>query len=201
MSYVIHGRVRSRAMRALWMLEEVEADYRIVPAAPRDEALKAVSPLGKVPALETPEGPVFDSTAILHFLGDRHGRATHPAGSHARARQDEVTFAALEMLDAPLWEIAKNRFVLPEAMRVPEAVEPLRAQVSHFSEAVAGLVEGPFACGETFTLADIVLAHCTGWAMGLKIRVDDRLADHARRMRDRPAFERAQARGSEAEAA
>ena len=201
MSYVLHGRVRSRAMRVLWMLEEAGLRYRLVDAMPRSEGVRALSPLGKIPVLETPEGPVFDSTAILHHLADRHGACTHEAGSHARARQDAVAFAALEMLDAPLWEIAKNKFVLPEAERVAAAVEPLRAQVARHAGIVADLLDGAFAAGDRFTVADIVVAHCAGWAAGLRIDVGDRLRDHMHRMRARPAFERAQRRGAEAEAA
>ena len=34
---------------------------------------RALQPMGKVPALETPEGPLFETAAILLWLADRHG--------------------------------------------------------------------------------------------------------------------------------
>jgi putative NADH-flavin reductase len=49
--YTVIGSPRSRAMRVLWMLEELEQPYELIPAAPRDEAVRAYNPAGKVPVL------------------------------------------------------------------------------------------------------------------------------------------------------
>ena len=38
-------------------------------------AYRALHPLGKIPAMETPEGPMFETAAILLYLADRHGLA------------------------------------------------------------------------------------------------------------------------------
>jgi glutathione S-transferase len=35
-------------------------------------AYRALHPLGKIPALETPDGPMFETAAILLWLSDRH---------------------------------------------------------------------------------------------------------------------------------
>ena len=60
-------------------LEEMEAPYTLVKkdfdagdlASP---AFRAISPLGLIPAMETPDGPIFETAAILLWLADRHGR-------------------------------------------------------------------------------------------------------------------------------
>jgi glutathione S-transferase len=51
--------------------------------------------------------------------------------------------------------------------------------------------DGPFLMGDEMTIPDILLAHCMGWAVNAKFPVTEPFREHARRMRDRPAFARA----------
>jgi glutathione S-transferase len=198
--YRLYGTVKSRAMRPLWLLEELGAPYELVEAPPRSEAARAVNPTGKIPALGLPEaegGAVLtDSVAIMHFLADRHGGFAHPPGTPARARQDAVTMATLELLDAPLWAYAQHSFALPEARRVGAVKDTLRWQIGLGMATLGEMLEGEFAVGETPTLADILLAHCCGWAAGLKMSPEGPLRAHMTRMRARPAFRRALAAGT-----
>ena len=189
----LHGRVRSRAMRTLWLLEELGLAYDYVSVMPRSPEAAALSPLAKIPILETEDGVILDSMAQMHFLADREGRFTHPAGTVARARQDAFSFAVLEMLDAPLWALAQHSFGLPEDRRVPEAKDTLKWQVTQQSGQIADMMAGEFAVGDDATVADILLAHCAGWARGIKLDLAPPVLDHMRRMRDRPAFARAAA--------
>lgn len=46
--------------------------------AQHTDAYRAVSPTGLIPALETPEGTLFETGAILLWLGDRHGLVPGP---------------------------------------------------------------------------------------------------------------------------
>ena len=51
---------------------------------------------------------------------------------------------------------------------------------------------GLFLMGETLTIADILLAHCCGWAANAKFPITEtRLQEHTAMMRARPAFTRA----------
>lgn len=47
-------------------------------------AYRALQPLGLIPAFETPDGPMFETAAILLYLTERHGLAPAP-GSADRA--------------------------------------------------------------------------------------------------------------------
>ena len=49
--YKLIGSPKTRAIRVLWMLEELGADYEIDPATPHSETVFAINPSGKVPAL------------------------------------------------------------------------------------------------------------------------------------------------------
>lgn len=192
----LHGQVKSRAMRPLWLLEELGEPFEWVPTGPRSPEARAVSPLGKIPVLVTEDGPVFDSVAQMTFLADRAGRFTNPAGSHARARQDALTNTINETFDAVLWAYSKHSFVLPEERRVPEVKPSLRWQFARYAEVMADLLgEGPCLMGADPVIPDFLLAHCCGWAAGIKMELPDGLRAHMNHMRARPGFRRALARG------
>lgn len=46
---------------------------------------RALNPLGKIPALETPDGVMFETAAILLYLADRHGGLAPSPASPERA--------------------------------------------------------------------------------------------------------------------
>lgn len=48
-------------------------------------AFRALNPFGRVPVLETPDGPIFETTAILLYLTERHGQLAPAAGAPDRA--------------------------------------------------------------------------------------------------------------------
>ena len=195
MQITVVGTKASRAMRVLWTLEELGLPHEHVASKPRDARTRAVAPDGRIPALVADGETLTDSVAIMTFLADAHGGLTAPAGTPARARQDAVTNAALEMLDAPLWAYAQNAFVLPEAERVAEAKPAARAAFGRGAAAIARLLVGPWATGEAFTIADVLIAHCSGWSRIAKMDpLPDALAAHMDRARARPAFARAAAR-------
>jgi glutathione S-transferase len=194
-SYKVIGSVKSRTIRVLWMLEELGLPYEHVDAAPRSEEVTRFSPAGKIPVLVVDHVPITDSVAIMTFLADRHGGLTHTPGTIERARQDSLTHAIVDEFDATLWMAARHSFGLPEERRVPAVKDSLRWE---FERAQEGFVprmaeDGPFLMGETMTIPDILLAHCMAWAIVAKFPVTEPFRDHARRLRDRPAFARASA--------
>ncbi len=86
-------------------------------------AYRAINPLGLIPAMETPDGPIFETAAILMYLDERHPGVLAPApGSAARA-------AYLS------WFVFMNNTVHPLTMLLvhPERVagEDVQAEVSH----------------------------------------------------------------------
>ena len=159
------GSKRSRTLRVLWLLEELQLEYRHDPAMPHSEEVLARNPSGKIPVLVDGDTILTDSTAIMTYLADRHGRLTFPAGTAARARQDGYTGLLLDEFDACLWSAAKHGFVLPVEHRCPEIKPVLRWE---FGQAAARLAasmqEDRFLVGDEPTIPDIILAHCLLWA-------------------------------------
>ncbi|MCB1313600.1 MAG: glutathione S-transferase family protein [Sedimentitalea sp.] len=194
--YTLYGSPSSRAFRVLWMLEELELPFEFVPSKPRSDEVLALNPSGKIPVLRDGEAVLTDSTAILTYLADKHGKLTHPAGSVARAHQDALTHTVLDEFDAVLWTAARHGFVLPEEQRVPAVKPSLKWEFERNLARLAQRFAGPFLQGETMTIADIICVHCLNWAHSAKFPVEDEtLKAYSKRMRARPAFQRAQARG------
>lgn len=192
MAYTVHGAVRSRAFRVLWMLEELGETYRHVPSAPQSEEIRAVSPAGKVPVLEVDGTCIRDSAAILTFLADRHGRFTAPAGTVERALQDAMTFRVLDEIETPLWFATRHTFVLMPEDRVPEVKATCRSDFARAVEALFAEVTGPFLMGETLTVPDFILGHCGGWAHTANFPEPiPAFAEYLDRLRNRPAFQKA----------
>jgi glutathione S-transferase len=76
--YVLHYAPDNASLAVRLALEEIGMPYRaalVDGATPeRDQAgYRALSPTGLIPALETPQGAIFETGAILLWLADRHG--------------------------------------------------------------------------------------------------------------------------------
>lgn len=198
--YKLIGSPNSRSFRVLWMLEELGVPYEHEPAPPRSEAVVAVNPAGKVPVLIVDGTPITDSTAILTFLADRHGRLTHPAGTLDRARQDSMTQFLLDEFDAALWTAARHSFVLPPELRHSAIKDSLKWEFERSQHTLmARMGAGPFVMGADMTVPDIILTHCGRWAEQAKFPIaEPGLADYLARMRARPAYRRAEDRRASA---
>lgn len=195
-NYTLIGPASSRAARPLWMLEELGVPYEHINAKPHAEDVTRHYPRGKVPVLLVDGEALTDSTAIIQYLADAHGRFTAPAGTLARARQDGLMHCLLDEFDAILWTAARHSFILPEDQRVPAVKDSLKWEFTRNQASfVKRMGDGPFLMGDEFTVVDIVLAHCLVWARAAKFEVSEpALIDYHARLIQRPAFGRAMAR-------
>lgn len=194
--YKVIGTVTSRAFRVIWALEELGAEYELIAAKPRSDAVRAHNPSGKIPVLLDGDAALSDSTAILTYLADRHGALSYPAGTIERARQDALTHAVLDELDAVLWTAARHSFILPEEQRVPEVKPSLKQEFAANLARLTDRIEGPFAMGEMMTIPDIVLTHCCNWAVSARFPdPPEALKPYLAAMRARPAYRRVREMG------
>jgi glutathione S-transferase len=120
----------------------------------KDEAVLSASPLGKVPFVRTPDGPLAESQVIVDWL-----EAAYPAvpllprDAYAAAKVRELcTFLDLhvELVGRELYGQA-----FFGGTCAPEVQERLRKQLTKNLAALKRLVRfSPYAAGDTFTLAD-----------------------------------------------
>jgi len=126
-----------------------------------NDTLRRQNPLGKIPALVTPEGDVlFDSPVILAYLDHMAG------GGRILPAEPRARFAALRrealadgMMDAGILLLYEGRF-RPAERHEPKWIEhqaQKRARALAAFEAEAGPFAGPI------TVGDIALACALGW--------------------------------------
>ena len=87
--YVLHYAPDNASLAVRLALEELGVPYRtaLVDRAARGQesaAYRAVSPTGLIPALETSDGAIFETGAILLWLADRHGGLAPAPDASAR---------------------------------------------------------------------------------------------------------------------
>lgn len=89
------------------VLEELGQPYEtvLIDRAARAQdtaAYRAINPAGLIPALETPQGPIFETAAILLWLADQHGRLAPRPDSPQRGRFLSWLFFTSNTLHADL---------------------------------------------------------------------------------------------------
>lgn len=192
----------SRSTRALWALEEAGAEYtfrrvELHKGEHRSEAYLAINPAGKVPALKDGDFVLTESGAIVTYIGEKFPETELvPTAVRERARYLEWVLFVTAELEQPLWTRAKHTFVLPEKLRVPA----VKATAEKEFWRVAAVLEkrfgeGPYALGDRFTMADVLLGHTLAWARSVGLPVEtEPLAAYQARVLGRPALARVQER-------
>lgn len=88
--YRLHYAPDNASLIVRLVLETLQQPYETVLVDRRVQGHKSaeylrINPNGLIPALETPDGPIFETGAILLWLADRHGALAPGIGSPERA--------------------------------------------------------------------------------------------------------------------
>lgn len=121
-------------------------------------AFLARSPMGKIPCLETDDGFISESLAIMEYLEETHPTPPLlPASPYARAKVREIMLIAELYLDGPARRHL-GHVLLGEPLS-KSAYEEVRPQVVRGLAAITRVEQcTPWIAGE-FSYADIVLLH------------------------------------------
>jgi len=196
----LYGYRNGRALRALWALEEVGADYEyvevdIMHGKGREPSFLKINPGGKVPVLDDGGTIVTESAAICMHLADTfpESKLLPPVGTTERTECYKWISFVLTELDAVLWTISKHRFALPKERRIPAVID---CAAWEFEAAIkilaAGLGDRAYLVGASFTVADIVAGHTLLWASSARLEVGaESLVRYLNALKMRDAFARA----------
>ncbi len=213
----VHHLEYSRSQRILWLLEELNMPYEVklykrnpkTKLAPPE--LKAIHPLGKSPVI-TDQGLNFaESGAIIEYLLDRYdseGKLRPVALSPERIRCNYWMHYAEGSLMPPLVmalvfrELGKARvpfFVKPILKGIVKKVNAmyLGPQMKlQFDFMEQELSKGPWFAGEKFTAADIQMSYPIEGGMSKDSFANQypRLQAYIARVKERPAYQRAEAK-------
>ncbi|CAN0623866.1 glutathione S-transferase [Burkholderia multivorans] len=183
---------KTRAFRALWMLEEIGTQYELVPIDLRaneqgSDAFTRVNPMAKLPALDDGGVPFAESGAVLLYLADRFpGTCLGIApGDPLRGRFLQWLFFTPSCVEPAMAEKFTGASGNPVVFGWGNIARVQRALVQT-------LADTPWLVGGHFTAADLLLAST------LKVAFDAHLLPHegvlgeyVARAEDRDGYRRA----------
>ena len=193
----LHHQPRSRSTRVLWLLEELGIPFDLTVmdrSVKQTPEYRALHPLGRAPALETDDGPVFESAALILHIADQHLDAglIGPLGSYQRALQYQWSFFAMTEAESALMDIARQVW---QDEREPDQGVVDRATARFM--AAAGVVEAAVGDGEylvdnAFSVADIIAGSVIAFARGGELgELPPGIVPYIDRLEARPARQRA----------
>jgi len=182
-------------------LEEAGAAYErirvdLAGGEQRGAAYAKVNPNGRVPALETDQGVLTETPAILAYIAQ-----THPKAALAPL-DDPFAFAKLQEFNSYMCSTVHvahaHRMRGSRWVDDPAAIEAMKKKVPETVGAAFQLIEdkmlkGPFVLGEQFTVADAYLFTLSQWLPGdsVDIKRYPKIDAHHHVVAARPAVQRA----------
>ena len=208
MTLKIYGIAASRALRPLWVAEEMGLTYEHIAqryqegATHRSEFL-ALNPNGHIPVIDDDGIIVWESMACALYLARRFG-ADRPdsIAPHTHREEAEVlrwTFWSVTELEKDALAVLMHRLAMPAEQRKPELADaaekrlaaPLRVLEQH-------LQTHTWIAGERFTVADVTVASVANWVRPAAALVASlpRTQAWLQACLARPAYVRAKAMGT-----
>ena len=172
----IYGNPRSRAMRCLWMLEEMGEPYQLIEKSTRTDELQSaeylrLNPNARIPTLVDGDLVLWESMAINLYLALKYEGPMHSVGPTVLGLAAQWSFWAMLELEGLLLELLNHRAVLPEFARDPSYAERdellLRKPLGVLNNSLRGR---DHLAGGNFTVADLNVASILAW--GKMARLD-----------------------------
>jgi len=213
----VHHLNNSRSQRVLWLLEELEVPYEIVKyerdpktmLAPK--ALQQIHPLGKSPVITDGELVIAESGNILEYLVETYGkgRLVPPAGTPAYrdyryfmhyAEGSLMPFLLLTLIFSKVKKAPMPFFVKPIARKIADTVSASFVSPNvkrHLAFLGQHLEKHTWFAGDELTIADIQMSYPVEAivARAGDLDISPKLRELVKRMRERPAYQRALAKG------
>lgn len=192
MSLTIHGIVASRAIRPLWVAQELGLAYRHEPTpyqggATRTPEFLALNPNGHIPVVldDRPEGQVvvWESMACALYIARHHGTGDGGGVSPSTPLEDAEAlrwaFWTVTEVEKDALTVLMHRLTMSPEQRKPDLADqaekrlrvPLRVLEQHLAaQAERGW---PYLAAERFTVADICVASVVNWARPARHLMDE----------------------------
>lgn len=166
----LYGLGPTRSLRALWALQELDAEFEfvavnILAGETRHPDFLRLNPAGKLPVLVDGDFVLTESAAIVMYLAEKYGaKRLMPADLKERAQAYRWSLFAVTELEQPLWRIAKHTFLYPEDKRLPEDIALAREEFVAMAAVLEQHMDGrAFIVGDNITIADCVTAYVLDW--------------------------------------
>jgi glutathione S-transferase len=160
----IHGSVRSRASRVLWMAFELELTYEHIDILPRSPGTRtpeylALNPNARVPTIEDDGLVLSESMAINMYLAKKHGSSLYPASPANEALTWQWSLWETDRLDRQIVNYANHSGALPEAQRVLAVADAAWQEIVPAMDVLEiALGKATWLAGPDFSVADLNVA-------------------------------------------
>src|SRR5215470_13445852 len=165
----LYGNARSRAMRCLWMLEEIGEPYQLIEKSTRTDDLQSaeylrLNPNARIPTLVDGDFILWESMAINLYLAQKYQGPMHCADPKVLGLAAQWSFWTMLEMEALLLDLLQHRAVLPEFARDASYAERdqllLRRPLAVLNSALNGR---DYLTDSSFTVADLNLASILAW--------------------------------------
>ena len=196
----LHFAPNSRAVRTLWLLEELGLPYELnkMDFHPRDlksDEHRSRHPLGRVPVLEDGDISIFESGAIADYILERHKNGgLKPAADAPNFPAYLQWFHYCEgMVMPPINTIVVQTILLPPDRRDETVLGQAQRLLAKAVEPVENDMQGKDYLAGDFTAADTMLGHSLLMAERMQIVNDSHpnLKAYTARLKARPALQKA----------
>jgi glutathione S-transferase len=195
----------SRSSIVHWMLEELGEPYDIhllsfTKGENRAPDYLAVNPMGKVPALKHGDTVITEAAAICAYLADEFPQAklNIPIGDPRRGVYLKWLFFGPSCIEPAIMDRAFPR--KEEARRGTLGYGDFDTVIDVVAKGVSG--KGPYIMGDQFTAADVVIGSGLRWGMSFKLLPErPEFVAYTKRLAERPALQRSEAKDKELAAA
>mmetsp|Transcript_7998 Transcript_7998/g.23605 ORF Transcript_7998/g.23605 Transcript_7998/m.23605 type:complete len:214 (-) Transcript_7998:2982-3623(-) len=161
----------SRSCRVLWLIKELGLDVKLIEknfladksACLKDPEFLAITPTGKIPALQDGDAVVTESTAITLYILEKYGEGRlqpSMSDSAGRAKLLRYTVQSETEIVANLADVFWHGSQLPEEDRRPQVAEIGKKRGLEALEVFEKELEGKqFLINDEFSAADIGMGY------------------------------------------
>jgi glutathione S-transferase len=184
----------TRSLRARWTLQEMNVDFEAITVNllkgehQRPEFLQ-LNPAGKIPVLVDGDRVITESVAIVLYLAEKYpDRGFLPTDPRERGELYRWLMFVVTEIEQPLWRMARNTRIYPEADRQPSDVAIATREARQMAAVLEHhMKDREFVAGRRVSVADFVTAYTLDWANGAGV-LDEcpRLGAYMERMYARP---------------
>ena len=196
----LHFAPNSRAVRTLWLLEELGLEYELnrMDFHPKDlksDEHRARHPLGRIPVLEDGDITIWESGAIAEYILERHKNGgLKPAVDAPNFPAYLQWFHYCEgMVMPPINTIVVQTILLPPERRDETALGQAQRLLAKAVQPIEDDMLGKDYVAGEFTAADTMLGHSIMMAqrMGIVTDAHPHLTAYIERLKARPALQKA----------
>jgi len=194
----------SRAVRTVWLLEELGLPYELNAMAfsPKDlksDEHRARHPLGRIPVLEDGDLTLWESGAITEYILERYenGGLKPPVDAPEWPMYQQWFHYCEGMVMPPINTIMVHTVLLPPDRRDETALGQAKRLLTRALQPVNDALEGKDYLIGDFSAADTMLGHACAMANRLGCVPDamTHLKAYIERLEARPAFQKADTTG------